>query len=217
LFLDEIGDLAPTSQAKILQLLQSHQYYPLGSARPVTADIRLIAATNVDLTAAVAERRFREDLFYRLQVLPLRLPTLAERRGDIQELAEYFCANACHRHALPKLEISSNAVRAAEVASWPGNVRQLAHAVEAAVIRATADGAQTVEYQHLFPNTPEPAPLGTSGLSFQEMTRRFQARVLQDALDANSWNVAQVAQQVSLARSHLYALIRAFGLKRQAE
>src|SRR5207244_2443100 len=112
LFLDEIGDLAHPSQAKLLQLLQSRQYYPLGSSRPVPADVRVIAATNVDLDAAVSERRFREDLFYRLQVLPLRMPSLAERRDDIPELAAYFCAAASDRHGLPKLEVSPNAARA---------------------------------------------------------------------------------------------------------
>ncbi|MEW6270205.1 MAG: sigma-54-dependent Fis family transcriptional regulator [Thermodesulfobacteriota bacterium] len=215
LFLDEIGDLTLAAQAKLLQLLQSRQYYPLGSVRPVTADIRLIAATNVDLKAAVAERRFREDLLYRLQVLPLRLPTLAERREDIADLMEFFAGGACDRHGLPKLELSRNAIRGAELADWPGNVRQLAHAVEAAVIRATGEGARQIEYHHVFPGALNEPSAEDPSLSFQEMTRRYQARMLREALEANGWNVAQVAQRLDLARSHLYTLIRAFGLKRQ--
>jgi len=214
LFLDEVGELTLAAQAKLLQLLQSRQYYPLGSVRPVMADIRLVAASNADLKTAVAERRFREDLFYRLQVLPLRLPTLAERRQDIAELAEFFCSGACDRHGLPKVELSRGAIRAVEMADWPGNVRQLAHAIEAAVIRATGDSVMRIEQHHLFPeslNAPE-----ESALSFQELTRRYQARVLREALDVNGWNVAQVAQRLDLARSHLYTLIRAFGLKRES-
>jgi Nif-specific regulatory protein len=214
LFLDEIGDLAQPSQAKLLQLLQSRQYYPLGSSRPVPADVRVIAATNVDLNAAVAERRFREDLFYRLQVLPLRMPSLAERRDDIPELAAYFCSAASDRHGLPKLEVSQNAARAAELADWPGNIRQLAHAMEAALIRATGEGARRIESQHVFPGSLEDTIGDTSVLTFQEATRRFQSRILRDSLDAHNWNVAQVAQRLDLARSHLYTLIRAFGLKR---
>jgi transcriptional regulator with GAF, ATPase, and Fis domain len=215
LFLDEIGDLAQPSQAKLLQLLQSRQYYPLGSSRPVPADVRVIAATNVDLNAAVSERRFREDLFYRLQVLPLRMPSLAERRDDIPELAGYFCGAASDRHGLPKLEVSPNALRAAELADWPGNIRQLAHALEAALIRATGEGARRIESHHVFPGSLEDTIGDTSSLTFQEATRRFQSRMLRDALDANNWNVAQVAQRLDLARSHLYTLIRAFGLKRE--
>lgn len=212
LLLDEIADLSPGAQAKLLQLLQSRQYYPLGSVRPVTADIRLIAATNVDLKAAVAERRFREDLLYRLQVLPVRVPSLAERRDDIEDLAQFFAGSACDRHGLPKLELSRTAIRAAELSDWPGNVRQLAHAVEAAVIRATGERARSIEYHHLFPRA-EDTPDHASRMSFQEMTRRYQARLLQEALEANGWNVALVAERLDLARSHLYTLIRAFGLK----
>jgi Nif-specific regulatory protein len=214
LFLDEIAELTPAAQAKLLQLLQSHQYYPLGSPRPLIAHVRVVAATNIDLNAAVSERRFREDLFYRLQVLPLRMPTLAERRDDVAALAMYFCGAASDRHGLPKLELSANAIRAVELADWPGNVRQLAHAVEVALIRATGEGARRVEVHHLFPGALDDPPGDPPSLTFQEATRRFQARLLRDALDTDNWNVAQVAQRLDLARSHLYTLIRAYGLKR---
>src|SRR6185369_11883321 len=114
LMLDEIGELSMSAQAKLLQLLQSKEYFPLGAARAERADVRVIAATNIDLKQAAAERRFREDLFFRLQVLPIRMPSLAERREDIAELAAYFCAVACERHHLRHLELSSSARRAAE-------------------------------------------------------------------------------------------------------
>src|SRR5262249_37010484 len=136
LFLDEIGELTLSAQAKLLHLLQTKEYYPLGGAKPVRADVRVMAATNTDLREAVTEHHFREDLFYRLQVLPIRMPSLAERREDIALLADFFCAQACDRHRLPRLNLSPNAVHAAESAEWPGNVRQLENAIEAAVIRA---------------------------------------------------------------------------------
>src|SRR5437763_866253 len=136
LFLDEIGELSPAAQAKLLHLLHAKEYYPLGGTRPLRANVRVIAATNTDLQQAVAEGRFREDLFYRLQVLPVRVPSLAERREDIPLLAAFFCAQACQRHGLARLALSPNALRAAEAAEWPGHVRQLENAVEAAVIRA---------------------------------------------------------------------------------
>ncbi|MBI3767898.1 MAG: sigma-54-dependent Fis family transcriptional regulator [Deltaproteobacteria bacterium] len=213
LFLDEIGDLALGAQAKVLHLLHAKQYYPLGSAKSVRADVRVIAATNIDLASAVTERRFREDLLYRLQVLPVRIPTLAERHDDIVDLTTYFCAAACERHGLSHLTLSRGAQRAAESAEWPGNIRQLAHAVEAAAIRAAGESALQIEPQHLFPEASDHRP-GDDVLTFQEATRRFQARLLRQALEDAGWNVTEVARRLDLARSHVYKLIRAFGLER---
>jgi Nif-specific regulatory protein len=214
LFLDEIGDLSPAAQSKLLQLLQSKEYYSLGSPKPTRADVRLIAATNTDLRAAVSERRFREDLFYRLQVLPIRMPSLAERREDIPELAAFLCTSACQRHGLPGLELSRNALRALEAAEWPGNIRQLAHAVEAAVIRAAGAGATQVERDDLFPDSGVPTVKPDEALTFQEATRRFHRQLLCEALEETSWNIVETARRLDLARSHIYNLIRALGLQR---
>jgi len=214
LFLDEVAELSPAAQAKLLHLLHAREYSPLGSTRPQRANVRVIAATNTDLQQAVAQRRFREDLFYRLHVLPIRVPSLAERRDDVALLAAHFCAEACKRHDLARLTLSPNAVRAAEAAEWPGNVRQLEHAVEAAVIRAAGERARQVERSHLFPES-DGAPGADDEATFQEATRRFQARFLQGALEANGWNVLETARRLDLARSHVYNLIRAFGLERR--
>jgi Nif-specific regulatory protein len=216
LFLDEVSELSPSAQAKLLQLLQAKTYYPLGASTPVRADVRIIAATNADLDEAVAARRFREDLLYRLRVLPLRVPSLAERRDDVVELACHFCDEACVRHGLPRLELSIGARRALEAADWPGNARQLANAVEAAVIRAAGEGSQRVERSHVFPDAGrEEAPDAAAG--FQEATRRFQRQLLEAALEANDWNVAATAKQLDLSRSHFYNLVNAFGLRRRSE
>ena len=214
LFLDEIGELTPTTQAKLLQLLQSKQYYPLGSAKAVDADVRVVAATNTDLQAAVAEHRFREDLFYRLEVMPIRVPSLAERRDDIPQLAAFFCTSACERHGLPQVHLSRNAIRAAESTAWPGNVRQLAHAVEAAAIRCAGAGELQVERHHLFPEAAVQASDPDAALTFQEATRRFQGRLLRDILDDTQWNIMETARRLDLTRSHVYNLIRALGLVR---
>ncbi len=212
LFLDEVGELSQAAQTKLLQLLHSKQYYPLGSAKPLRADVRVVAATNTDLQRAVAERRFREDLFYRLQVLPLRVPSLAERRGDIPELLAFFCTGASARYGLPQLTVSRDAVHAAESAEWPGNVRQLAHAVEAAVIRCAGEAGTDLHRTHLFPDAPVPV----TQPSFQAATRQFQARLLHDTLEETGWNVIETARRLDLGRSHVYHLIRAFGLERTA-
>ena len=169
------------AQAKLLQLLQSKEYYPLGANKPVRADVRVIAATNTDLQRAVAERRFREDLFYRLQVLPIRVPSLAERREDIARAG---------RVLLPQPPASGTACRASscratrcarsQAAEWPGNVRQLAHAVEAAAIRAAGEGVTQIERAHLFPDAPASRRTPSAPLTFQEATRRFHERLLRD-------------------------------------
>ena len=213
LFLDEIGDLALPAQAKLLQLLHAKQYYPLGSTRPVYADVRVIAATNVDLAGAVAAKRFREDLLYRLQVLPVRVPTLAERREDVAEIAAHCCVAACDRHALGRLVLSRGAQRAVESAEWRGNVRQLANAIEAAAIRAAGEGALQIEPHHVFPEGIDPQ-IREENLTFQQATRNFQAQLLRQALEDAGWNVTEVARRLDLARSHVYKLIRAFGLER---
>ncbi len=216
LFLDEVSELPPAAQAKLLQLLQTRQYFPLGETSAVQADIRVIAATNVDLEQAVADKRFREDLFYRLQVLPIRLPSLRERLEDVAELAQFLCAEACRRHGLPRAEISSAGLRAIEAAPWPGNVRQLANAIEAGAIRAAGEGSARVERRHVFPAAAREAD-GPDAESFQEATRRFQSELLRAALEETDWNVTEAARRLDLARSHVYNLIKAFGLERRAK
>lgn len=215
LFLDEISEIPMAAQPKLLQLLQSKQYYPLGAQHPTRANVRVIAATNVDLEEAVAQRRFREDLFFRLQVLPVRVPTLAERRDDIPTLADYFCMAACDRNDLPRITLSRNVLRAMQAAEWRGNVRQLANAIEAAAIRCAGEGSQQIEVAHVFPESHERPTESPLELTFQEATRQFQARLLRDTLAETGWNVVETSRRLDLARSHVYNLIRAFGLERQ--
>jgi transcriptional regulator with GAF, ATPase, and Fis domain len=214
LFLDEVGELPLNVQAKLLHLLQSKEYFPLGAPKALRAEVRVIAATNIDLRLAVAEHRFREDLFFRLQVVPLRVPSLAERREDIPELAAAFGAQACERHGLPRLELSRNVVRALESAEWPGNVRQLEHVLEAAAIRCAGEGSTQIQRTHVFPEEGTRRAEPAAPLTFQEATRQFQERLLRDTLDDTSWNVVETARRLDLARSHVYNLIRAFGIER---
>ncbi|MDJ0849825.1 MAG: sigma 54-interacting transcriptional regulator [Myxococcota bacterium] len=216
LLLDEIGELPCAAQAKLLQLLQTKQYYPLGASRPETADVRLIAATNSDLHGAVETGQFREDLYYRLAVLPLHVPTLAERRSDIPELAGQLCALACERDGLPRLELSAAAVGALEAAEWPGNVRQLEHVIEAGAIRAASAGASQIERCQLFPDATAGGEADGKASTLQEATRRFQAEHVRRVLEESGWNVSETARRLDVARSHLYRLIRAFGLERSA-
>lgn len=211
LFLDEISELPIPAQSKILQLLQSHEYFPLGSAKAEKADIRIIAATNSDLHDAVARNRFREDLFHRLDVLRIAMPSLADRREDIPDLIRYLCEEACRRHGLPPIQFSGSAMLAAQATEWPGNVRELANAVERALVRAAASGSLVAERRHLF-GEDESAVDGA--LTWQEATRRFQRDLLVQALRDAEGNVTEVARRLGLVRSHVYAMMKAFGLGR---
>jgi len=214
LLLDEVGELPLVAQAKLLQFLQSRQYYPLGSTKAATADVRVIAATNGDLEAAVAEKRFREDLLYRLQVLPIRLPSLAERTDDLGLLMDRFCADAAQRHGLGELSLSPAARRAIASSAWPGNLRQLGHAIEAGAIRAVGARSNVIESEHVFPSTTATRAEEREE-TFQQATRRFQEDLVRQTLEACDWNVAECARRLGLARSHVYNLIRAFGIRRR--
>jgi Nif-specific regulatory protein len=217
LLLDEIGELPLAAQAKLLQLLQTKQYYPLGASQPETADVRLIATTNADLDAAVRNGGFREDLFYRLVVLPVRVPSLSERASDTPELARYFCVRACETYGLHRVELSRSALRAVEAAKWPGNIRQLEHAIEAGAIRAAGIGASLIEWQHLFPEQGTSGAPDDEAASLQEATRRFQKELLRKTLEETDWNVSETARQLDVARSYVYKLISAFGLARKRD
>jgi len=215
LFLDEIAELQPSAQAKLLHLLQSREYFPLGSDRPERANIRVIAATNTDLQERMEEGRFREDLFYRLHVLPVRTPSLAERPEDIDDLARHFASLASETHGLPRFDFSPKAMEALCYAEWPGNIRQLGHCVEAAVVRAVGCGDRRIELRHVFPERASDDGDPDRSPTFQEATRSFQSNLLARTLAETGWNVSETSRRLELARSHVYSLIRAFGIERR--
>jgi Nif-specific regulatory protein len=210
LFLDEVAELSAGSQAKLLQLLETREYHPLGSTTKLRADVRIISATNANLVELVGARQFREDLYYRMHVVPLEVPGLDARRDDIPELVEHFVAEACRRHKFSPITVSRRALAACRDASWPGHTRQLSHSLEAAVIRAHGARSPTLHEHHVFPgHAPGPEPL-----TLQQATRQFQRRVVLEALEKNDWNVSETARELDLARSHLYNLIHDFELRR---
>lgn len=211
LFLDEVGELSLSAQAKLLQLLQDRVYFRLGASTPSRADIRILTATNLTLPDAVLEKRFRQDLYYRLSVVELRVPSLAEREADVRPLANHFCELAARRHGLPIRGLTPAAQTVLASLEWPGNVRQLAHRVESAVLRAHIRGVERVERQDL---AEEQASEGDEGaVTLQEATRRFQRKHVRQALEAADWNVTEAARRLDVARSYLYTLLRAFEIE----
>jgi DNA-binding NtrC family response regulator len=191
--------------------LQSRQYYALASTKLATANIRLVVATNADLAAMVAERRFREDLYYRINVINLRMPSLAERREDIGVLVDDLLERVAADHRLARIPASVQLRATLEHRDWPGNVRQLRSVVEGALIRAHAEGAPQVEVRHL-PDAPAAAERAHT---FHEATRLYQRELLRRELEAHDWNVAAVSERLEITRSHIYNLIHQFAIARK--
>ena len=142
LFLDECGDLHASSQAKLLRVLQEGEFHRVGGEQPIRVSVRVIAATNRDLSEMVAQQKFREDLYYRLCVMPVRVPSLRERREDIRPLAEYFLAEFCARNNFRPKQFQPEAVEALEHYAWPGNIRELRNVVERMAILAPGDAIE---------------------------------------------------------------------------
>lgn len=218
LFLDDVGELSLGSQAKLLQLLQSRTYFRLGESIPRQADIRVIAATNVDLEERVQQKMFREDLFYRLRVLVVHVPSLGRRREDVLPMAKHFLGDACDRHDFGSLHLSPAAASAVEVSDWPGNVRQLAHAIEAAAVNAAMMHSSHVDTGHLFPpRAGETAANESESQTLQSQLHAVRARIVRGALEGSDWNVSEAARRLDVARSYLYKLIEAYGIERTGD
>ncbi len=212
LFLDEIAETPLSVQSKLLMFLQSKRYYRLGGASAMEADVRVIAATNADLPELVAQKRFREDLYYRLNVLEVTVPPLRARRSDIAIIAEAITASIGRAHDRP-LPLSRAAKIALAEGEWPGNVRQLENTLQRGWAVALAAGASAIEPAHLFPDRAPPSGEGEPE-TYEDALRRFQGRFLKEALERSGWNVSETARRIGLARSHLNDLIKAHGLAR---
>jgi Nif-specific regulatory protein len=213
LFLDEIGELDPSVQAKLLLFLQSKQYFRLGGTTPRTVDTRVIAATNRDLEAAMADGSFREDLYYRVRGVHLPVPPLAQRREDIGPVATHLVETICASEGLPPMTLSRSAIAAMEVADWPGNIRELKNACWEATINARLDDSTTIEVEHVFPRNVE-AIEGPE--TFHAACQRLERSFLATELTKRDWNVALTARELDMSRSHLNVLIRRYDLRREA-
>jgi DNA-binding NtrC family response regulator len=199
LFLDEIGNLPATQQAKLLRVLQTGELSRVGSSRTKRVDVRVIAATNVDIAREVADGRFREDLLYRLNTVEIRLPPLRERREDVPRLAARFLERAAERSGKRGAAFAPAALRALAEHAWPGNVRELEHAVERAVVLAE-DGA-TIGAEDLLLR----APAADGALRLEAMTlEEAEKHLIRRALERHDGNVSRAAESLGLSRSALY-------------
>jgi two-component system response regulator GlrR len=206
LFLDEIGDMPPPLQVKLLRVLQERAVRPVGANRSVAIDVRLLSATHRDLEALLADGSFREDLFYRLNVVTLRLPSLAERREDIPLLAQHFLAQLAQRHGRTLHGFAPDALRALATAPWPGNVRQLHNVVEQVCALSTGPLVPLALVQRAL-RSPEVAVL-----PYAEARRRFERDYLVGLLKLTDGHVADAARLAERNRTEFYRLLQKHGL-----
>jgi hydrogenase-4 transcriptional activator len=219
LFLDEIGDLPLDIQPKLLRFLEQGEILPIGETRPLAVDVRVIAATNADLEQRVAEGRFREDLYYRLSVIRIRVPPLRERREEIPHLTTFFLREASDRLGKPDVHLSSATLDVFANYWWPGNVRQLRNEVQRAV--AMSAPGETIEPEQLSPDlTVVPdrrapfvhTPQSTAPGNLAEAIEKIERELITAALDQAAGNNSETARILGLTRRGLYLKMRRLGL-----
>ncbi len=218
LFLDEIGTASPGLQVRLLRTLQEKQFEPVGSNKTINVDVRVILATNHDLAEMVRKGQFREDLYYRINVVSLVLPSLAERMGDVPLLAEHFLAYYSRMHGRTKSGLTDKAMQCLQAYHWPGNVRELENVIERAVllskrpliddddlptaIREHFDSANTGQYR--------------KGQSLKQALEGPERAILRAALEANHWNRQETSKALDINRTTLYKKMKQYGLEEEA-
>jgi len=211
LFLDEVGDMSLKTQSKMLSALDDQQFTPVGSTQPIRVDVRLIASTNKDLEEEIAKGNFREDLFYRLNVVPFFVPALRERKQDIPPLTREFLAEFGRQYGRPRMEISNEALNALAEYHWPGNVRELKNVIERVLILNPR--ALCIERKHLPPLTHKAGTRSTEEFSTLQQARdAYEREFILKKIDESRNNVSRAAELLGLERSHLYRKMKALGI-----
>jgi two-component system, NtrC family, nitrogen regulation response regulator NtrX len=229
LFLDEIGDMSLSAQAKVLRALEEGVISRVGSGKPLAVDVRVVAATNKDLQAEIAAGRFREDLLYRLNVVPIEVPPLRTRRADVPQLVEHFAAQLGRSAGLPPKRFDPEAVQRLAAYDWPGNIRELRNAIERLFILApgpvvTADDVQRVAGVGSGPGaaarTLSAADVAGApwlrAATFEEFKQVAERTYIMAKLKEHDWNVSETARTLEMPRSNLYKKIERYGLAREA-
>lgn len=207
LFLDEIGDLSGSSQVKLLRVMQDRCFERLGGTQTLRVDVRVIAATHRDLSLAVAEQHFRHDLFYRLNVIPIHLPPLGERREDMPALCSHFLAKFHREKGLPRKQLSPEALAALCVQDWPGNLRQLENFLERLVVLCEGERIEPRHLELMRELVPS-SPAAPQSASLREMERGW----ISEALQRTGWNRTRAAALLGISRRTLLDKIKRYEL-----
>ena len=210
IFLDEVADMSVMTQAKVLRILQEQRFSRVGGTEMLDVDVRVIAATNKDLELEIAQGRFREDLYYRLNVIPFRVPALRERPGDVPMLAREFMGEFCAEAGVKPKKLTARAMRELQSHSWPGNVRELRNLMERLVIMTAGPSID-------LPDLPESvrtgSGAGSEAPSLEEARRAFERDYLTARLAAHGWNISRTAEAIGIARESLSRKIKSYGIE----
>lgn len=218
LFLDEIGDMSLKTQAKILRILQEHKFERVGGNRTIEVDVRVIAATNKNLQEEIKLGNFREDLFFRLNVLPFIVPPLRHRKEDIPKLCHHFLKHFCGKESREIKEISADAITVLMNYNWPGNVRELKNLIERLVIMTPGREINALD----LPQDMNQSKINNDAQidfkqelpdSYREAKELFEKQFLLEKLEKNSWNVSRTAEEIGLERSNLHRKIKSYGIE----
>ncbi len=218
LFLDEVGDMSLAAQAKVLRVLQDNVVTRIGGQKPIEVDVRVLAATNKHLETEIAESRFREDLFYRLNVVPIHVPPLRERREDIPSLVAHFVNVLTNREGVAQRTVAADAVERLSQLEWPGNVRELRNTLERLLILSAGPRITGDDVTRLVgARDPEQAGLGSllECKTFEEFKHAAEKAFLLAKLREFDWNVSETARGLDMPRSNLYKKIERYGLTRE--
>ena len=218
LFLDEIGDMSMAAQAKVLRVLQDNVITRIGGSKAITVDVRVLAATNKNLEQEIAGGRFREDLFYRLNVVPIHVPPLREHKEDIPELVEYFVSLLSEKEGFTPRRVGDSAIQRLMDLDWPGNVRELRNTVERMLILATGPELTAKDVDRLAGvRVADDTGLGglTSVKTFEEFKEAAERAYLLSKLREFDWNVSETARAIEMPRSNLYKKIERYALTRE--
>jgi len=213
LFLDEIGDMPLSAQAKVLHAIEEQEIFHLGGTKPIKIDVRIICATNKNLSELIKTRKFREDLYHRINVLSITIPPLRERAEDIPVLARYFLENACFDNNIPVKKFSSQALNFLKNFTWPGNVRQLKHLMSKLVILIDEPVIKVAHIKEILSfKSIEDETYIKGGIKAAQM--RFEREHIIKALNENNWQISETARSLGIDRSTLFRKMKKLGIKR---
>ncbi len=220
LFLDEIGDMSLKTQAKVLRILQEHKFERVGGEKPIEVDVRVIAATNKNLEEEIRQGNFREDLYYRLNVLPFQVPALRDRSDDIPILAQHFLKSYCQKECVEGKQLTEGVLKALSAYKWPGNVRELKNIIERLAIMTQDDVIDTtalpteIRAAAQSEDGVKPGNLLASDYSdLKEAREHFEKEFIRSKLNENNWNISKTAEEIGLERSNLHRKIKSFGIE----
>ena len=220
LFLDEIGDMSLSAQAKVLRALQENKITRVGGEKELEVNVRIIAATNKNLLDEIEKGNFRLDLYHRLSVIIIHVPSLRERSDDIPLLSKYFIREICHEYKIPEKEITKEALLELEGYKWTGNIRELHNMIERLVIMSNKEIvlSDVKIYSNQIPEKPNFSKevfQMDQFQKFQDFKEHIEMEFIRFKLQKNNWNVSKTAEEIDIQRSHLYSKIEKFGLKRE--